>query len=1037
MKTGNKRLRKRVEMIIGMVGVLLLFTVIGIRLLPQHQVKADTSSTKNTSTTDSTITEELTGKRSRFVKQYAMSDGSFTAVTYSMPVHFKKNGKWKEIDTTLVKSGKKFYKTKATDLSIKVTKKTNKKSLISLKRGKTALSIALNKTKKSKAKRQNPKKTANTDVLNQNTVTYKKVAKNTTLSYDIYPEKIQETLTVKKKQKRKSISFKINTTKLKVKVKGKKIYFKTKKGKTKYTRLITKMTDAKGVSSTKLKLKYNKKTGVLKLTPNKKWWNSKKRSFPMEVRTTYTTSKHSRDVKVGAAYAGAPNASFGYDKSLLVQANKCVAFTQMGSLVEKGTKDLQILDASLHIKSENTLKLGAGNTFTIGIHPVSEKWSGKTLTYNNRPAYEEDSNATVELTKKGSYSCDITDLVKEWYNGKGNYGVALVAENTALSYKAKLDCNPYVTVHYEIVGFDGAVELKENESITREVLASGQENYYYFDPKKDIAYDLYTTSTLDTQGILYDKDKKRIDFDDNSGEGDNFSFVQSYDGRRYLKVSTKGTDTGKYTLTLKKHFDVPEVVGIKGSDKYTLSWEEVSHAKEYVVEIYNSTGKIGEAVVTGTTYDYVYTDKTRGQTLGFTVTPRESKDITGEASRMVYNTDSSSDWVYMTPMDESRSDAMAVSLDEKIYVLGGENEEASLKTFASYDTKKQTWQELSAYPGTAEGIIKAIMVTYGSEIYVIGGQTKSGNDAKLLTSVYAYNTATSKWKKRADLSEGRTNLAYAVSGDEIYAFVKAGKTKEVLIYHLKTDTWESETLPDTSVILGAISVDDRIFALRETDDGMSFFEYLPDENDWEEASMNCPYGISDEYGTLATISGKIYLSKAEENNEVIVYDAYTDTWSQISDMNLSKENAALVASGNDLYSIGGEMTGFGNLDVVEMYSLDTKTTVKKLSIEKSESYELQVKAGNLKKGEEKTVTVSFDPDALEVESASSFEEEEELEEGSCGVTLEKYQPKKGVVVYHMTGKMEQGEAYQASQSIPLTSLIDGTTTVEVAMEEEK
>ena len=57
-----------------------------------------------------------------------MSDGSYTAAVYSMPVHYKKNGTWKEIDTTLVKSGKKNYKTKATDLSIKVSKKANKKS---------------------------------------------------------------------------------------------------------------------------------------------------------------------------------------------------------------------------------------------------------------------------------------------------------------------------------------------------------------------------------------------------------------------------------------------------------------------------------------------------------------------------------------------------------------------------------------------------------------------------------------------------------------------------------------------------------------------------------------------------------------------------------------------------------------------------------------------------------------------------------------------------------------------------------------------
>ena len=318
-KTGTEGIQKGI--ISGtLVVVLVLTAFVGADFSTRKDAKAGTGT--NTGTAQATVTEELTAKRSKFVKQFALSDGSFTATIYSMPIHYKKNGRWKEINTTLVKSGKTKYKTKATDLSIKVSKKANKKSVVSLKRGKTSLSIALKgkKLKQSKAKISNPKKTTYTDVLNQNKVTYKKVLKNTNVSYDIFPEKVQEIVTVSKKQKNKSFSFKLNT-KLKVKVKGKKVYFKTKKGKTKFTRMSTKITDANGVSTTNVKLFYNKKTKTLKVTPNKKWWNSKKRKFPVEIRTTYLTDKHRRDVKVGAAYAGAPNSNFGYDKSLLLQAN--------------------------------------------------------------------------------------------------------------------------------------------------------------------------------------------------------------------------------------------------------------------------------------------------------------------------------------------------------------------------------------------------------------------------------------------------------------------------------------------------------------------------------------------------------------------------------------------------------------------------------------------------------------------------------------------------------------------------------------------
>ena len=46
-----------------------------------EEVKADTVSV------NAKITKELINKRNRFLKQFALSDGSFTAVAYSMPVH--------------------------------------------------------------------------------------------------------------------------------------------------------------------------------------------------------------------------------------------------------------------------------------------------------------------------------------------------------------------------------------------------------------------------------------------------------------------------------------------------------------------------------------------------------------------------------------------------------------------------------------------------------------------------------------------------------------------------------------------------------------------------------------------------------------------------------------------------------------------------------------------------------------------------------------------------------------------------------------
>ncbi len=43
---------------------------------------------------------------------------------------------------------------------------------------------------------------------------------------------------------------------------------------------------------------------------------------------------------------------------------------------------------------------------------------------------------------------------------------------------------------------------------------------------------------------------------------------------------------------MKKRFAIPEVTGIKGQDSYTLTWQPVEHAKEYVVCIYDGSRKL-------------------------------------------------------------------------------------------------------------------------------------------------------------------------------------------------------------------------------------------------------------------------------------------------------------------------------------------------------------------------------------------------------------------------------------------------------------
>ncbi|MCH5252903.1 MAG: DNRLRE domain-containing protein [Lachnospiraceae bacterium] len=992
------------------------------------------------------VRSELTAKRTKFTKQYAMSDGSFLANSYSMPVHYKKGGKWKEINTTLVKTkNKKNCKTKSTSLGITVARKANKKAEITLKRGSDKLSIALQgkEVKAKKAKISNPKKKESIDILNSNQVQYKKAYKNQTLTYEIYPEKLVEKISVKKKSAAKKITLKLGS-KLTVKSKKNRIYFKTKKGKTKYKRLKTVITDSKNVSTSKVKVTYNRKKKTITLKPNKKWLKSKKRSFPVTVRTAYTTDRHERDVKIGAAYAGSPKSNFTYNESLLLQANKCVAFTRMSNLAEFGKANVKVRNARLYVKNEKTLKMGAGKTFDVGVHKVTTKWKGKKVTNNKRPTYASTKSATISMQKKGTYSCDVTNIVKEWYQGVPNYGVALVAENSNGTYQTKIQKNPYFSVHYEVVGFEGAVQLKENQDITRDVLKSGQENYYYFDPKPGIAYELYTTSGLDTQGILYSNNKERLDYDDDSGLDENFQFVKSYHGRRYLKVNVKGKETGKYTLSLRKRFAIPVVTGLKGQDSYILNWNKIKNAKEYLVTIYGANGKIAEVLTAATTYEYVYNNETVGKILAFTVTPRENKNLVGEPSAKVYNTSSSSQWNYAKPLQQKRAKFAASVWDEKIYVLGGIDKDtgACYKDMECYHPQNKTWTKITGYPEAISGICNAGMVALNDCIYVVGGQTGTDNSAKLLKSTYAFYPGTNRWIKLADMPQGRADMPMVAYDGKIYLFAKAGTTERIDIYNPDTNQWTSEVYANTSTIIQAQVVDGHIFVLREKEDKdsieqkVAWEEYLPESGEYDTIGKEIAVVNANRYLSGTVVNGKIYMVNDAMTKSVLCYDVYLDEWSELSDTNLEKEASQILSIDDTLYSVGGYATGFGTLDVVESLSLDSDVISKVLSAKKGQIYELQVNAGNCKEDTDYLVTLRVDPKVLQFSNASSFMQKDEIKKGKDGIQLISYSEEKGVMVIKLRGKMEAGDTYEAFQSVPVEALKDKKTVVEMQIEKK-
>ncbi|MBQ9960720.1 MAG: hypothetical protein IJP00_02320, partial [Firmicutes bacterium] len=106
-----------------------------------------TATTSDTSVAETEVLAEIESLRDETTKHFLNSDGSFTAIEYMTPVHFKEKGsdEWTEIDNTLVeteatKTGQETtYKPRQSPLDVTITE-SDSGNTVSYKDGKYEIS---------------------------------------------------------------------------------------------------------------------------------------------------------------------------------------------------------------------------------------------------------------------------------------------------------------------------------------------------------------------------------------------------------------------------------------------------------------------------------------------------------------------------------------------------------------------------------------------------------------------------------------------------------------------------------------------------------------------------------------------------------------------------------------------------------------------------------------------------------------------------------------------------------------------------------
>lgn len=162
---------------------------------------------------DSQIIGEIKEKRESNIKYFLKDDLTYEAAIYQEPVHYMVNGKWEDIDNTLVtkkdENNNDNYENKSSSYKVKIAKTTTSNKLVTVQKDKYELAWNVKSTKNSSVKLAGSG-TSNLKSLPKNesiknltkvssTVQYSGIQDNVDLEYVLNSSVIKENIILNKK----------------------------------------------------------------------------------------------------------------------------------------------------------------------------------------------------------------------------------------------------------------------------------------------------------------------------------------------------------------------------------------------------------------------------------------------------------------------------------------------------------------------------------------------------------------------------------------------------------------------------------------------------------------------------------------------------------------------------------------------------------------------------------------------------------------------------------------------------------------------
>ena len=410
----------------------------------------------DTTEPEAEILAEETSKREQYVKHFRMSDGSYRATQYEVPVHFIQDGEWTDYDNTLTEvdadtedgetASNKDLTNILADYSVRLSKKTNGKKFVRIE--KDGYKLSWYYTKANKVTAQITEITGDGDETTleklSSQVVYEEVYKDTDFEYIVGSEGLKENIILKSDNTQTEFVAEYKANGLTpVQVDDKTIELRAEDGTVIYTINAPYMTDANmeysdGITLTLSNVKNNKFT--VTTTLDEDWLNNNDREYPVTVDPVIKASQHYTAMAsafVGNLYPNRCYATYSTNDSGSMYVGKIYGYGQTESYLQFSTlPTLGVADKVVNaVASIYLLSCDVG--LQVDVKRVKESWSRTSITWNNKPESDSSIVDYIELQEEDEHmraNFEITDLVRSWYvNGDTNYGISLTTQKTTSS----------------------------------------------------------------------------------------------------------------------------------------------------------------------------------------------------------------------------------------------------------------------------------------------------------------------------------------------------------------------------------------------------------------------------------------------------------------------------------------------------------------------------------------------------------------------------------------------------------------------------